>query len=76
MSEQLVCPLCGSESMVSLECVFQHYPVYFVDGKLEFEGHVLREWYNDNEPPMIYCTNCNEEFSREAMVEHMKELNE
>ena len=66
--------------MVSLECVYQHYSVFFNDddddGDLEYDGHVLREWANDSEPPMIYCTNCHQEFDRETMVDHMKELSE
>ena len=71
---ELVCPSCGKESMVSVECVFQHYPVYMNDdGDLEFDGHVLREWYNDGEPPSIQCTSCGYDTSRESIVEHMKE---
>jgi len=71
--KELVCPNCGKGEMVSVECVFQHYPVYMDDdGELQFEGHVLREWYNDSEPPYIQCMSCDYETTRESMIEHMR----
>ena len=75
--KELVCPMCGKKDMVSVECVWQHYPVFINDdGDLEFDGHVLREWANDGEPPSIQCTSCGYDTSRENIVEHMKELKE
>lgn len=67
--------MCGKEDMVSVECVFQHYRVYLNDdGELDYEGHVLREWYNDGEPPSIQCISCGYDTSRESIVEDMKEM--
>lgn len=74
MKEELVCPNCKEKGMVSLECVFQTYPVYYSNGKLEFEGRVLKEWYNDAEPPSIFCNNCSIDFSRKEILENMKIL--
>ena len=72
---ELVCPSCGKESMVSLECVYQHYSVWInEDGDLDYDGHVLREWTNDNEPPSIQCTSCGYDCDRDTIIEHMKEI--
>ena len=70
--KELVCPNCGEENMVSVECVFQHYPVCMDDdGKLQFEGHVLRQWYNEGEPPSIQCMSCGYDTTQESIVEYM-----
>jgi len=75
--KELVCPNCGEENMVSVECVFQQYPVHMNDdGELEFVGFVLREWINDGEPPSIQCMSCGYDTSRESIIEYMQGVEE
>lgn len=70
MTIEIQCPDCGEVGhMVSVERVYQTYPVFFnEDGDLEFEGHVLKEWGGTDEG--IDCTNCGSSFSRGQIREH------
>ena len=67
---EIQCPACGEVGhMVSVERVYQHYPVFFnEDGDLEFDGTVLKEWGGTDEG--IDCRSCDESFTREQIEEH------
>jgi len=61
---EIQCPDCGEVGhMVSVERVYQHYPVFFnEDGGLEFEGTVLKEFGGTDEG--IECRSCGVSFTR------------
>ena len=70
MTIEIQCPSCGEVGhMVSVERVYQHYPVFFSeDGDLDFEGTVLKSWGGEDEG--IDCTSCGASFSRGQIQEH------
>ena len=70
MTIEIQCPTCEMKGhMVSVERVYQTYPVFFNEhGDLEFEGHVLKEWGGTDEG--IDCTHCGASFSRGQIREH------
>lgn len=67
---EIQCPACEKVGhMVSVERVYQHYPVFFnEDGDLEFEGTVLKEWGGTDEG--IDCRSCGASFTREQIEEN------
>ena len=66
---EIICPACGEiGTLVSVERVFQTYPVYYTkDGELEFIGEVQKEWACDEHG--IDCVSCDTEFTRDEIRE-------
>jgi len=66
---EIICPSCNKVgTLVSVERVFQTYPVYYTkDGELEFIGQVQKEVFCDEHG--IECTCCGAEFSRDEIRE-------
>lgn len=67
---EIQCPACKQIGcMVSVERVYQTYPVFFnEDGDLDFDSTVLKEWGGTDEG--IDCTSCAASFSRGQIQEH------
>jgi len=74
---EIECPNCKDVgSMVSVERVWQSYPVYCMeDGSLDFEGTVIDTWCANDGDNSIRCDCCATDFSRDSIVEYMKEIN-
>lgn len=68
---EIVCPECNTVgSMVSIEKVWQQFPVYLTpDGELDFEGVVLKQTPGDSDENGLQCTECEAWYERSEILE-------